>query len=69
MSDISNRLKTATYLFEEAQTVLEAERRNVHMAIIDELRAGVSPTKVAEASPFTASYVRKLARENGIPPA
>lgn len=33
------------------------------------LREGVPPTKVVNASPFTAAYVRKLARESGIEPA
>lgn len=31
------------------------------------LRAGVGPSEVARLSPFTDSYIRKLARENGIP--
>ena len=32
------------------------------------LRAGVAPSEVTRLSPFTDSYIRKLARENGIPP-
>lgn len=31
------------------------------------LRAGEHPTDVAAKSPFTETYVRKLAREGGIP--
>lgn len=31
------------------------------------LRAGVGPSEVTRLSPFTDSYIRKLARENGIP--
>jgi hypothetical protein len=30
------------------------------------LRAGVKPTVVEQRSPFTGSYLRRLARDNGI---
>ncbi len=32
------------------------------------LRAGVGPSEVTRLSPFTDSYIRKLAREAKIPP-
>jgi hypothetical protein len=35
--------------------------------VLAALRAGERPTDVAAKSPFTEAYVRKLARENGIP--
>jgi len=37
--------------------------------VLTALRAGVKPTEVVNASPFTAAYVRKVARDNGIEPA
>jgi hypothetical protein len=41
-----------------------------HVAdIVAALRAGERPTDVAEWAAFTAAYVRKLAREAGVPPA
>lgn len=44
--------------------------RDEHVAaVIAALRAGHRPTDVASWSPFTAAYLRKLAREAGIPPA
>lgn len=33
------------------------------------LRAGVAPSRVERLSPFTDSYIRKAAREAGIPAA
>ncbi len=36
---------------------------------LDLLRAGVSPAEVARLSPFTDAYIRKTARDAGIPPA
>lgn len=36
---------------------------------IELLHAGVGPTEVASLSPFTDAYIRKYAREAGIPPA
>lgn len=36
---------------------------------VELLRAHVPPSEVARLSPFTDAYVRRLAREAGIPPA
>lgn len=38
-------------------------------AVVEALKAGKRPTDVASWSPFTAAYLRKLAREAGVPPA
>jgi hypothetical protein len=38
-------------------------------AVLAALRAGMRPTDVTARSPFTAAYVRRLAREAGIEPA
>jgi hypothetical protein len=35
---------------------------------LDGLRVGIRPTEVARLSPFTDSYIRKAAREAGLPP-
>lgn len=46
------------------------KERNAHVAaVIAALRAGKRPTDVAVWSPFTPSYLRKLAREAGVPAA
>lgn len=38
-------------------------------AVIAALKVDMSPTEVTELSPYTAAYVRKLARGAGIPAA
>lgn len=38
-------------------------------AVVAALRAGKRPTDVAEWSPFTATYLRKLVRRAGVPRA
>lgn len=48
---------------------LEKAHDEVVTAIVAALRSGAGPTEVADRSPFTATYVRKLARDAGIPPA
>lgn len=47
----------------------ERERAAHIAAVVAALKAGKRPTAVASWSPFTAAYLRKLAREAGIPPA
>lgn len=51
----------------------DATRKEAGDAAIDSalklLRAGVGPTEVAQLSPFTDAYIRKHARDAGIPPA
>jgi hypothetical protein len=44
--------------------------RDEHVdAVLAALRAGRPPTAIVDLSPFTATHLRKLARDNGIPPA
>ena len=38
-------------------------------AVLAALRAGKPPTEIAKRSPFTATHLRQIARDNGIPPA
>jgi hypothetical protein len=38
-------------------------------AVVAALKAGERPTDVADWSPFTATYLRRLAREAGVPRA
>ena len=41
-------------------------REEVIGAVVKALEAGQRPTDITAWSPFTAAYVRKLAREHGI---
>jgi hypothetical protein len=62
-------LDKATELYRETEATHDAAREKVVAAVLSALREGVEPTTVAERSPFTAAYVRRLARDNDIPPA
>lgn len=62
-------LDEATELYEATEAAHEAAREQAVSAVLSALRQGVEPTVVAERSPFTAAYVRRLARDAGIPPA
>ncbi|HEY8456614.1 MAG TPA: hypothetical protein VIL34_13570 [Actinopolymorphaceae bacterium] len=69
MADPRVSIKAATRKYIASAEKHAANRREVIRACLDALRAGVPPTEVANLSPFTATYIRRLARENGIPPA
>lgn len=56
---------TARYRTTEAAH--EESRKAVTASVLAALRAGDRPTDVAAKSPFTEAYVRKLARQHGIP--
>ena len=62
-------LDDATTQYRQAESALADARAAVITAMIDALRGGETPTEVAARSPFTAAYVRRLAREHGVPPA
>jgi hypothetical protein len=62
-------LDTATELYLETKAPHDAAREMVVAAVLSALRDGIEPTTVAERSPFTAAYIRRLARDNNIPPA
>lgn len=55
---------TARYRRTEADH--EKARQDVIAAVLAALQARERPTDVAEHSPFTDAYVRRLARESGI---
>lgn len=62
-------LDTSTRRYRETEQAHEKARQAVIADALAALRAGQRPTDVVEHSPFTAAYVRKLARDNGIEPA
>lgn len=61
-------LDDATRRYRETETAHGKERAATIKAVVDALRAGERPTDVAEHSPFTATYVRRVARKHGIKP-
>ncbi|MER5647282.1 hypothetical protein [Streptosporangium sp. NPDC002524] len=62
-------LDATTTRYRETEQAHEHARQEVVAAALAALRAGERPTDVAEHSPFTDSYIRRVARENGIEPA
>lgn len=69
MTDHLAEVAASTRRYRRTEKAHEEARAEVVARVVAALRAGEQPTRVAEASPFTASYVRKLAREHGIEPA
>lgn len=59
-------LSTSTRKYRRTEQAHKDARAETIQVVLDALRAGAKPTEVVNASPFTAAYVRKLARENGI---
>ena len=59
-------LNASTRRYRETEQAHEKAREDVVATALAALRAGERPTDVAEHSPFTDSYIRRLARENGV---
>lgn len=53
--------------YRSTEAAHEESRLAVIASVLAALRAGERPTDVAAKSPFTEAYVRKLARQHGIP--
>lgn len=62
-------LDASTTAYRETKQAHEKASEQVIADVIAALRAGARPTEVVNRSPFTAAYVRKIARDNGIEPA
>lgn len=59
-------LDKATAGYRKTEAAHDESRDAAIAAVVDALRAGERPTDVTNRSPFTAAYVRRIARENGI---
>jgi hypothetical protein len=62
-------ISKATREYRKTEEAHAKARQAVIDAVLAALRAGKGPTEVTGRSPFTAAYVRRIARENGIEPA
>jgi hypothetical protein len=69
VSDPRADLIEATNRYRSTEADHEEARRAAIAAVLAALRANIGPSEVERLSPFTAAYVRRLAREHGIPPA
>lgn len=69
MDENEEALRASTRRYRRTEAAHEESRKAVTADVIAALKAGMKPTKVVELSPFTATHVRKLARDADIPPA
>lgn len=67
--DVMAQLDQTTSHYRDTEKVHDEARDAVIAAVVEALRAGHRPTDVTARSPFTAAYVRRIARDNGIEPA
>lgn len=67
--DPRTALVEAAQRYKSTETAHEEARQAAIAAVIAALRADVGPSEVERLSPFTAAYIRRLARDHGIPPA
>jgi hypothetical protein len=65
-SELLNKLDQSTSRYRKTEKAHEESRTAVIADVIAALRGGERPTDVADRSPFKASYIRRIARENGI---
>ena len=69
MNEYEEALRASARRYKRTDAAHEESRKAAAADVIAALRAGMPPTRVAELSPFTATRVRQLAREAGVPPA
>jgi hypothetical protein len=69
VTDARDQLAAATRRYRASEAAHEEARQEVIEAALEALRSNVTPTEVEKLSPFTGAYIRRLAREQGIPPA
>jgi len=67
--DSMTSLDQATARYRETEAAHNAARDEAVQAVLAALKGGERPTDVTARSPFTAAYVRRIARDNGIEPA
>jgi hypothetical protein len=62
------RLDASTRRYRRTEAAHEESRKASIADVLAALRAGARPTDVANRSPFTDTYVRRIARDNGLAP-
>jgi hypothetical protein len=67
--DEMEALDQAAARYRDTEAAHDKSRQQAIEAVVNALEAGKRPTDVADRSPFTAAYVRRIARDNGIEPA
>ncbi|WP_367134486.1 MULTISPECIES: hypothetical protein [Streptomyces] len=67
--DEMEALVEATRRYRETERAHEEAREDAIEAVVSALRAGKRPTDVADRSPFSPAYVRRIARDHEVEPA
>lgn len=62
-------LRAAGAEFQAIRPTYDASRERVGQAVVDALRAGLTPTEATRLSGYTREGVRKIARAAGIEPS
>ena len=62
-------LAAATQRYRDTKDAHDQAQEAVAAAAVAALKAGHRPTDVVDHSPFTAAYIRRLARDAGLEPA
>jgi hypothetical protein len=66
MKQNEDAVRDATRRYRQTEKAHEKARDDLVAVVIEALKAGERPTDVTAWSPFTAAYVRKIARAHGI---
>jgi len=66
MSELEQAVRDATRRYQKTEQAHERAREELVAAVVKALEEGERPTDVTSWSPFTAAYVRRIAREHGI---
>ncbi len=69
VTDPREQLAAATRRYRRTEAAHEEARQQVIEAVLAALRANIGPAEVERLSPFTGAYIRRLARQESIPPA
>jgi len=66
MSEHEQAVRDAARRYQKTEQAHERAREELVAVVVKALEAGERPTDVTSWSPFTAAYVRRIAREHGI---
>ena len=69
MDDELEAVKQTGRRWSAADRARDKARDEHFTAVVAALKAGRTPTDVSDLSPFTATHLRQVARDAGIPPA
>lgn len=69
MDDIRDQLRAAATRYQATGREHDAAQAILVERVVAALKADMAPTEVIALSSLSGAYVRKIAREHGIPPA